>query len=238
MEARVAAGISLLVALALGAVLFATMRAVTNRSLSRASEDLATARSTFASLLDSRAESAAALTRLVTELPVFRAYMTDSRLVADASSVSEMADRYRRQLKAQFCIVTDAHGAWMGTPGWPAGTAAPAAVRAMIDAAVAGQSRRDIVAVDDRLFLFVAEPARFAEEVLGTLSVGYALDDAVAEQLARDDALRSESRRWARTSARAAFARATGKHCSAGSRDDRSGDRPVCRVTGRLAHRR
>ena len=58
MEARVAAGISLLVALALGAVLFATMRAVTNRSMSRASEDLATARSTFTGLLDSRAESA------------------------------------------------------------------------------------------------------------------------------------------------------------------------------------
>ncbi len=110
--------------------------------------------------------------------------MTDSQLVADVSSVSEMAERYRLQLKAQFCIVTDAHGAWMGTPGWPAGTPAPPVLRGIIDAAVAGRSQREIVAVGDRLFLLIAEPARFGEEVLGTLSVGYALDDAMAEQFA------------------------------------------------------
>ena len=34
------------------------------------------------------------------------------------------------------------------------------------------------------MFLVVSEPARFAEETLGTLTVGYALDDGVARQLA------------------------------------------------------
>src|SRR6185436_11166109 len=42
----------------------------------------------------------------------------------------------------------------------------------------------DIVPVDDRLFLVVSEPARFGEEVLGTMTVGFALDDAVAQELA------------------------------------------------------
>jgi diguanylate cyclase (GGDEF)-like protein len=41
------------------------------------------------------------------------------------------------------------------------------------------------VAVQDQLFLVVSEPARFAEEILGTMTVGYVLDDAVAKELAQ-----------------------------------------------------
>ena len=180
-----AVGVCLLVGLSVGAVLFATTRAVTHRSLGRASEDLEVARSKFYRLLDSRAESAAALTRLVAELPVFRAHLTDKRLAADGHTIDEMADRYRRQLSAQFCVVTDARGAWISKPGWPATEQPPAALRSSIEAALAGRSERDIVAVHDRLFLVVAEPVRFAEEILGTMAVAYALDDVVAEELAQ-----------------------------------------------------
>ena len=184
MEARVTAGVTVLVGLALGAVLFATLRAVGNQSLTRATQDLEVARSTFTRSLESRAESAAALTRLITELPVFRAHLTDSRLVSDASSIGAMADRYRRQLNAQFCIVTDSHGTWIGKPGWTAPTPPPGPLQSMIDAAIAGRSRRGIVTVQNQLFLLISEPVRFADEVLGTLSVAYALDDTVAKQLA------------------------------------------------------
>ena len=40
--------------------------------------------------------------------------------------------------------------------------------------------------IGDRFFLVVSEPARFADEVLGTLTVGYALDDGVATRLAQE----------------------------------------------------
>ena len=50
----------------------------------------------------------------------------------------------------------------------------------------AGESRRDIVAIDGRLILVTSEPAKFAEaEVLGTVTFGFALDDRVAQQLAQ-----------------------------------------------------
>jgi putative nucleotidyltransferase with HDIG domain len=42
-----------------------------------------------------------------------------------------------------------------------------------------------VLTLDDQLFLVVSEPARFAEEVLGTLTAGYRLDDALAGELAR-----------------------------------------------------
>jgi predicted signal transduction protein with EAL and GGDEF domain len=185
MEARVAIGVSLLVGLSLGAILLATTRAVTIRSLSRASEDLEVARSTFSRSLESRGEAAAALTRLVTELPVFRAHLTDAGLAADAGTIHQMADGYRQQLKADFCIVTNGHGTWMGSPGWPPKQQPSNTLRASIDAAAAGRSDRDIILIQDRLFLVVSEPARFAEEILGTMTVGYVLDDRVADELAQ-----------------------------------------------------
>ncbi len=40
------------------------------------------------------------------------------------------------------------------------------------------------MALHQQLFLVIFEPARFAEETLGTLTIGYALDDGVAKELA------------------------------------------------------
>jgi diguanylate cyclase (GGDEF)-like protein len=184
MEARVVAGVSALVGLALGAILIATMRAVSQQSLTRATNDLEVARATFNRSIDDRAESAVALTRLITELPVFRAHLTDSQLASDSSSIVEMAERYRRLLNARFCLVNDARGSWLGAPGWTAGTPPSQSVQSLIATAQTGSAQRAIVTVDDRLFLVVVEPARFGDEVIGTLTVGFALDDTVARQLA------------------------------------------------------
>jgi predicted signal transduction protein with EAL and GGDEF domain len=185
MEARVALGVGLLVGFSLGAVVIVTTRTVTSRSLDRASVDLEVARSAFYRSLETRAESAAALARLVTELPVFRAHMTDARLAGDPGTIREMADEYRLRLRAQFCIVTNGRGTWLGSPGWPAGQGASPALQSTIETATGGRSNREIVPIQDRLFLVVSEPARFAEEILGTMTVGYALDDTVAEDLAQ-----------------------------------------------------
>ena len=95
-----------------------------------------------------------------------------------------MGEEYRRQLNADFCIVTDRDGRWTSKPGWPAGVDPSEAVRASINEATAGRPHRAIVDLDNRLFLIVSEPAQFADETLGTLTVGLALDDAVARRLA------------------------------------------------------
>src|ERR687887_1058173 len=182
--ARVAFGLTLLIGLSLGSVLVATTRVVRNRSLSRASEELEVARAGFYRLVDTRADSAAALTRLIIELPVFRAHMSDARLADDPETIAHMADGYRRELNAQFVIVTDGRGVWLGSPGWTAGQRVPALLRS-IDAAGRGTADRTILSVDDRLYLVVSEPVRFSEEILGTMTVGFVLDDAVAKELAQ-----------------------------------------------------
>jgi signal transduction histidine kinase len=184
MEAHVAAGVTLIVALSVGSALVATTRLVKNQSITRVSTDVEAARVVFHQLLEARALSASALIRLVTTLPVFRAHLTDARLVRDGATMLAMADNYRSQLKADFCLVTDARGQTVATSGWPADQELPAQLRATVAGAVNGRSEADILAVDDLLFLVVAEPARFAEETLGTMTVGFKLDDAMAEELA------------------------------------------------------
>jgi signal transduction histidine kinase/ActR/RegA family two-component response regulator len=185
LETHVAVAVTLVVAFALGAALFIATRAVTNGSLERAASDLAAAHSAFYRLEDDRAEFAAAQSVLVTAQPLFRAYMADSRLTSDVATMQVMADEYRRQLKAGFFIVTGRDGTWTGSSGWPEGNKAQASIGRMIAASAAGQPQRDITQVGGQLFLVVSEPARFADETLGTLTVGYALDDAVARGLAQ-----------------------------------------------------
>ena len=82
LEARVAVALALLVAGALGAMLVITIQLVSTQSRTRAEDELDVARTAFSSLMESRAASSIALTTLVTELPVFRAHLTDARLAA------------------------------------------------------------------------------------------------------------------------------------------------------------
>src|SRR5580704_1840925 len=180
LEAHVGLGVVLFVAASLVAVLVATTRAVKARSLERAASDLVAARSAFSRLADDRAEFAAAQAALVTALPVFRAHMTDTRLASDAATLETMVEAYRADLKADFVVVTDRAGQWTAGPGWTPGSAVPELLHTGIAAALAGDPSRNILPINDRVFLVVTEPARFAEEVLGTLTVGYALDDAIA----------------------------------------------------------
>jgi hypothetical protein len=185
MEAHVVLGVSLLVAFSLGAVLVATSRAVTNESRGRASADLEAGRAAFERLLNARAAASAALTRLVTELPVFRAHLSDPRLANDQHTMDEMTDRYRQLLRAEFCIVTGLDGRWISNPGWPVSDAPTTAVASTIANTLRGTPQRRVLAIRDRLFLVVAEPVLFADEVLGAMAVAYALDDGVAEEIAR-----------------------------------------------------
>src|SRR5262249_48585001 len=157
--ARVAVALTLLIGLSLGAVLIETTRVVRAKSLSHAAEELEVAQSAFYRLVDARAASASEVTRLVTELPVFRAHLSDARLATDPATIGQMADEYRRQLSAQFSIVTDGHGGWLGSPGWT-GRPSPTLV-ASIDAASRGESDRTVLSIDDRLYLVVSEPALF-----------------------------------------------------------------------------
>jgi PAS domain S-box-containing protein len=191
-EAAVVAGSGLLVAVSIGAVLVGSTSFVTSRALERASTDIEAARGAFYDLVDRQAESAAALARLVTVLPVFRAHIDDPgdpgrdpRLAIDLPTIEAMAEDYRKQLRAEFSIVTSRHDEWVVSPGWPAHVDPPPSLRKLIASGLEGHPVHNLVLVRNRLFLVVTEPVRFAEETLGAFTVGFALDERFARGLAR-----------------------------------------------------
>jgi signal transduction histidine kinase/CheY-like chemotaxis protein len=185
LEARLLLCVTLVAGLSLAAVLTATTRVVSDHASQRVIAEQEAAKAAFDSLIENRAAFAARQTRLIAELPVFRAHLTSSLLLSDSATVNALAEHYREDLAAVVCLVTDAQGRWVGQAGWPANAKPPAALLAGIDAARAGKSYRAILPVENRLYLVVVEPALFADEVLGTLAAGYELDDSVASELAQ-----------------------------------------------------
>src|SRR5262245_47692703 len=125
LEARLAVIVALLIAVSLGAALSMATRVATSRSLARASENMQAAQTAFERLVETRAEAAAAQTRLITALPAFRSHITDDSLASDAVEMDVMVEDYRQQLRARFAIVANRRGTWLASPGWPGGEATP-----------------------------------------------------------------------------------------------------------------
>ena len=180
MEARVVAGILILVGLSLAGVLVAAARVVTRSALARASVNLEDARQAFHRVVDSRAENAAAQTRLILVLPIFRATIASQ----DVPTLMEMADGYRGQLNAKFAILTNQAGQIIAAPGWSPHWPTPPALLSTLSRARSA-SQRDIIAVQDQLFLVVSEPAKFAEEHIGTITFGFRSTIASRKSLRR-----------------------------------------------------
>jgi putative nucleotidyltransferase with HDIG domain len=181
LEARVLICVTLIAGLSLAAGLLAADRIVTSHSVRRSASDIRSAQAVFARLARQRADFAVSQLRLIAEIPIFRGSL-QSR---DAPTINAMADGYRDRLSARFCVVTTQDGRWLGKPGWPLAVDPPLALRAGIAAACSGQPYQGYIVIGRQLFLIACEPARFGEEVLGTLTAGYAIDDASASELAQ-----------------------------------------------------
>jgi 3-oxoacyl-ACP reductase-like protein len=116
LEARVLAGVTTIIGVSLAALTLFTGQVVAGHSMNRAAGDLAAAQAAFTHLVSTQSELVAAQTRLITGLPVFRAHMTDSRLMDDGATMEAMAEMYREELDAAFTIVSDGRGQWLASP--------------------------------------------------------------------------------------------------------------------------
>jgi len=186
LEARLLLAVMLIAGLATSGVAIAAHRIVSSYSLKRSREEMAAAQRTFQQFTLIRAASVARECRLITELPIFVALIEDPRVLSerDFKTIRTMAADYRQKLDAEFFLVTDARGRWLGRLRGFDSARDRAVLEASVRAAHAGEDYEGIVELDQGLFLVVSQPARYAEEVLGGLTVGYRLDDALASELA------------------------------------------------------
>ena len=177
-------GVPIVAGLALGAVLASTIGVVNNYSLDRAREDLAAAHGAFDRLVDARTESASRQLRLISELPAFR---SPGAIPADGSAGPpvNLTEIFCRKIAADFCVVTDPRGRWLGQTGAPRDRASRSAISSVIDHARSGRSSKGILALADGPAIVVTEPSRSGSDVTATVTAGYRLDDALADEVAK-----------------------------------------------------
>ena len=183
LEARVLLGVTVVAGLSLVSVAFVTGRVVRSHTFERARSDVTTARAAFITLIDSRADSLGAQSRLITTLPVFRAHMQSTELASDRATLEAMAAEYCHDLSAAFCVVMSPGGQWLAGAGLQASPAANRLFEPIVARALHGQPFRGTVAFNGSLYLVVSQPARFGDEVLGSFVAGYRLDDDLARSL-------------------------------------------------------
>jgi signal transduction histidine kinase len=184
LETRLLLFVTFVTGAAVVAMLVAANRVIAVGAVARTHEDQDAAKQAFDRLIERRGEFASSQSRLITELPVFRAHLSDPRIAGDRATIEALATQYRASVAADFLLVASANGSWLGRSNWP-GAAPPswtALSGAPRPAGTAGFRR--LVVLPDGVYLVVLEPAMFVDELLGWMVIGYRLDDRLALELA------------------------------------------------------
>jgi len=185
LETRLLVFVTLVTGAAVSAMLVAANRVITASAIERQHQAQDGAKIAFDRLIERNGVFAASQSRLITELPIFRAHLSDPRLAADDATMQALADQYRASVAADFLLVAAGDGRWLGRSNWPAGPDPDWMVLTGETRPASEQGHRGIVTLSDGVYLVVLEPARFVDEVLGWLAVGYRLDDRLAVELSQ-----------------------------------------------------
>jgi len=125
-----------------------------------------------------RSQNFTVMARLIADLPKLKAAMATD----DPPTVEDIARGYRSQLHASLLIVTNRRGQALYSAGAAPQAAGPPAIRDALD----GRDTISLLAQPNGILQVVTVPVtldRPREEILGTLSAGFLLDDAFAAQL-------------------------------------------------------
>src|SRR5688572_8059568 len=155
------------------AMLLAANRVITAGAVEHMHEDQDAAKQAFDRFLERRGEFATSQSRLITELPVFRAHLSDPRIAGDHATIQALADQYRASVAADFLLVATADGTWRGRSNWSVAAAPDWTTLTGSPRPHGWDGRRTLVALPDGVYLVVLEPARFVDEVLGWMAIGY-----------------------------------------------------------------
>jgi len=180
LQNRVFVATALLAVLPIGVALHFVSTRVTREGEEQLRRGLVEAANIVEQQHSSRRETLTEMARIVADLPKLKAAMADRH----PPTVEPVAMDYRSQVRADLLLVTDAGGGVLAALGASADAAAP---RAVSDA-LRGSETTAFRVEGGRLLEVVTVPVLIGPdppEVLGTLSLGFALDDALADQFKR-----------------------------------------------------
>jgi signal transduction histidine kinase len=161
-------------------LLLAASELVSEYEKHQAGQRLGAAQEALDRVLNKRLEFIHTQLRLIAELPVFRAVLSDPDARSDRPTMNQMAEHYRSQLAAEECAILDESGNHLG---FASSDYAGHAVLA--NQKPARKASHSVVESNGALYLIVSQPAMFLSETLGVLRAAYVLDDGVASELAQ-----------------------------------------------------
>lgn len=182
LQSRIFLASALLTVLSIGVAIYLVGLRV-NREVEDALQgDLVAAGALVDQLRTTRAETFAMMARLVGDAPKLKAAVDTN----DPPTVQDVADEYRSQLHAQRLVITNKRGQVLASVGTTSNDAEMLAKHDATRNALSGREGFAIVpAADGMLQLFTVPIALGVEQldVLGSLTVGFLLDDALASEL-------------------------------------------------------
>ena len=180
LQNRVFVATALLAVLPIGVALHFVSTRVTSEGEEQLRRGLVEAANIVEQQHSSQRETLIEMARIVADLPRLKAAMADRH----PPTVKPVAEDYRGRVRADLLVVTDAGGGVLAALGASADAAAP---RAVSDA-LRGSETTAFRVEGGRLLEVVTVPVLIGPdppEVLGTLSLGFALDDALADLFKR-----------------------------------------------------
>lgn len=184
LRSRIFLASALLAVLCISVAIYLVNQRVTQEVERRLAEEVVAASALVDNLRETRTETFRQMARLVADAPTLKAAVDTN----DPPTVQGVVNGYQHQLNSTLMLVTGRSGAILATIGAAPRIAGIVATQPAIRDALAGHESLTLLPQPGGIIQLVTVPVFVGltrPDILGTLSVGFMLDNALAQQLKR-----------------------------------------------------
>lgn len=182
LRSRIFLASALLTVLSIGVAIYLVSARVRREAENSLRREITTTGTLVDQFRTTRTQSFTQMARLIADAPKLKAAVDTN----DPPTVQDTADDYQAQLGSSVLLITSKTGAVLATVGASARTADVVAAQPAVKAAIAGHEGVSLLPQPDGILHLVTVPMSVGlaqPDILGTLSVGFLLDDVFALQL-------------------------------------------------------
>ncbi|MEQ1726944.1 MAG: cache domain-containing protein, partial [Vicinamibacterales bacterium] len=182
LRSRIFLASALLTVLSIGVAIYLVSGRVRRETENSLRREITTTGTLVDQFRTTRTQSFTQMARLIADAPKLKAAVDTN----DPPTVQDTADDYQEQLGSSVLLITNRAGAVLATVGASTRTANVVAAQPAVKAALEGREAVSLLPQPDGILHLITVPMSVGlsqPDILGTLSVGFLLDDAFASQL-------------------------------------------------------
>ena len=182
LRSRIFLASAILAVLCIGVAIYLVNVRVTEEAERTLQREIVAAAALVDNLRTTRTETFMQMARFIADAPPLKAAVDTN----DPPTVQEIANRYQDQVKSNLLLVTNRAGGVLATVGGAGRTTAIVSNQPAIHDGLAGRETLSLLPQPDGMIQLVTVPVYVGitrPDILGTLSVGFMLDNALAAQL-------------------------------------------------------